>query len=94
MDTDDFLAHYGVKGMRWGVRKPRGDQDEIFRRRYLEKRTTSSKSADKKKAGQQAAEQVLDVSGDEVIPEGTPAAKAGQSLIQRFFFGDKSQPRT
>ena len=23
-DTDNFLAHYGVKGMKWGVRKKRG----------------------------------------------------------------------
>lgn len=23
--AEDFLAHYGVKGMRWGVRKDRGD---------------------------------------------------------------------
>lgn len=34
--VSDFLAHYGVKGMRWGVRKPRGDHDETFRERYKE----------------------------------------------------------
>lgn len=26
-DVDDFLAHYGVKGMRWGRRKRRDDGD-------------------------------------------------------------------
>lgn len=25
-NTDDFLEHYGVKGMRWGVRKDRGSR--------------------------------------------------------------------
>lgn len=24
MDADDFISHYGKKGMRWGVRKSRG----------------------------------------------------------------------
>lgn len=38
MDTDDFLAHYGVKGMRWGVRKNRGNRDEVFRARAAEKK--------------------------------------------------------
>ena len=26
METEQFLAHYGVKGMRWGVRKERRQQ--------------------------------------------------------------------
>ena len=36
-DLDDILAHYGVKGMKWGVRKDRGDRDAIFRKRAKEK---------------------------------------------------------
>ena len=96
ISVDGFLAHYGVKGQKWGVRKPRGDHDEIFRRRYLENRgkPSRSKANAKKEAGKKVADQVLETSGDEIIPDGTSQAKAGQSLIQRFFFGDKSQPKT
>lgn len=25
LDVDDFLEHFGVKGMRWGVRKNQSD---------------------------------------------------------------------
>ena len=28
-DTDDFLAHYGIKGMRWGVRRQRGKNGRV-----------------------------------------------------------------
>jgi hypothetical protein len=38
MSNDDFLAHFGVRGMRWGVRKDRGNRDEIFRQRAAEKK--------------------------------------------------------
>lgn len=31
---EDFLEHFGVKGMRWGVRKPR---DEAYRRSFFGK---------------------------------------------------------
>jgi hypothetical protein len=27
VELDDFLAHYGVRGMRWGVRKPRNEAE-------------------------------------------------------------------
>lgn len=35
-EVDVFLEHFGVHGMRWGVRKPRGNRDEIFRKRAAE----------------------------------------------------------
>ena len=37
LEFEEVLAHYGVKGMRWGVRKDRGDRDAIFRKRAKEK---------------------------------------------------------
>ena len=30
-NTEEFLAHYGVKGMRWGVRKKRSSSDQDVR---------------------------------------------------------------
>jgi hypothetical protein len=35
-DVENFLAHYGVKGMRWGVRK-KDDSPKLSRRERLEK---------------------------------------------------------
>lgn len=32
--TDDFLAHYGVKGMKWGVRKDKKATDKESRKDY------------------------------------------------------------
>lgn len=31
MEVDDFLAHYGVKGMKWGVRKQRASTPVVSR---------------------------------------------------------------
>lgn len=41
LETDDFLAHYGVKGMKWGVRRSRAELDK-----------TSTKTKQKKTFGQ------------------------------------------
>ena len=37
LEFEEVLAHYGVKGMKWGVRKDRGDRDATFRKRAKEK---------------------------------------------------------
>ena len=38
LEFEEVLAHYGVKGMKWGVLKDRGDRDAIFRKRAKEKK--------------------------------------------------------
>ena len=36
-EADNFLEHYGVKGMKWGVRKDRSLHDALFRAKAQEK---------------------------------------------------------
>src|SRR5690606_39406731 len=37
LELDDFLAHYGVKGMKWGVRKDvSSNRESTYRSRYQE----------------------------------------------------------
>lgn len=31
-DVEEFLDHHGVKGQRWGVRKPRGDRSAFVKK--------------------------------------------------------------
>jgi hypothetical protein len=48
MDVDEFIKHHGVKGMHWGVRKPRGDRSalrgKLRRKVRLQGNKASSKS--------------------------------------------------
>lgn len=39
---DEPLIHYGVKGMKWGVRKPDDERDEVFRRRAKQAATVAA----------------------------------------------------
>lgn len=36
-EVEDFFAHHGVKGMKWGVRKDRGHEGEAVKTRHLAK---------------------------------------------------------
>ena len=54
MDVDSFLSHYGIKGMRWGVRKSSVNTDPSKK-----KPTRSEKKAAKKEFYQQKAQRVL-----------------------------------
>jgi hypothetical protein len=46
-DVDDFLEHFGVKGMRWGVRKPRSSNADIIqaRKNQARRKRVSNKEA-------------------------------------------------
>lgn len=47
METEEFLAHYGVKGMKWGVRKDRAKSTNRAFRRATKKARRLSKRANK-----------------------------------------------
>ena len=72
-DVDNFLAHYGVKGMRWGVRKDTSDGPSNRQIRttakYLRK-GFSQEVAEKKARGRIAAENVLLATGATVLAAG------------------------
>lgn len=44
MDTDDVLSHYGIKGMKWGQRKDRGEKgDKKWAKKALGRNRPSNK---------------------------------------------------
>lgn len=53
-DLDDILAHYGIKGMRWGVRRSRAELDRAAGRRVAKGKpvTKTKASADAIRAAQ------------------------------------------
>lgn len=58
MDTDDFLEHYGVKGMKWGVRKGvRGRANAVVSRKL----NTAIDYNDRVASGKASAVQTLRV---------------------------------
>lgn len=54
LETDDFLEHYGVRGMHWGVRKDRKKSSKSDQKHQLDKKPSKSDQKhhlDKKSAG-------------------------------------------
>lgn len=88
-DVDDFLAHYGVKGMRWGVIRKGSDSGPSRREvrttaKYLRKGYDPQEAA-KKARGRMAAENVLLVAGATVLAAG--AGYAAYRTADRHFGG-------
>lgn len=60
MERYEYLAHHGIKGMKWGIRRyqnPDGTLTEEGRRRYL---TTTGDRTDLSKSGNKAVSKYLD----------------------------------
>lgn len=83
-DVDDFLAHYGVKGMRWGVR--RNSQPRMSRRDRLQAAYSTKYSAAEAKTKVEArlrTEKILAISGA-VLLTAAVAVVAGRALHKEF----------
>lgn len=85
-DVDNFLEHYGVKGMKWGKRN-RVANREILRKAGHERLANSGGSAVKanwKSVGKAAAvNAVTNVGGTAIIQlsRGNPTVRTGVTLI-------------
>lgn len=64
-ETDDFLAHYGVKGMKWGVRKASGSSEKESRKEYRARIKSEREAFYNKKMQKIASKAVSD--GDDVL---------------------------
>lgn len=83
-DTDDFLMHFGIKGMRWGVRKD--SQPRLTRRERLEKAyaTKYSVAVAKTKADSRIkTEKTLAIAGG-VLVAAAVATVVGTKLHKEF----------
>lgn len=90
-DVDEFLAHYGVKGMKWGVirKDPSGGESKAPSRREV--RTTAAylrkgfdaETAARKAQGRIAVENALLIAGGTAVA--SAAVYAGVRAGQRYF---------
>lgn len=60
--VNDFLAHHGVKGMKWGVRKSEYKSMSRDERKSYRKKTGKERRADLNEAYQKKASALVDVS--------------------------------
>lgn len=86
--VDEFLAHYGVKGMRWGKRQSQASLDrQAGRKAQKEARasirdTKSSRKAEKKAARKQADQDILDARARQEKRAGNLSKKAALTYAQ------------
>lgn len=84
MEVDDFLAHYGVKGMRWGVQRNNGPR--LTRRERLEKAYTTKYGeavAKTKVESRLRTEKIIAISGAVLLTTAV-AVVVGRKLHSEF----------
>ena len=83
-DIDDVLEHYGVKGMRWGVRRSQAELDRAAGRRISKGKpvtmTNRNKKIKKKKKGSEPT--VVDVREAELSTDFEEAARINRKIQQ------------
>jgi hypothetical protein len=81
MDVDDFLAHYGIKGMKWGVRRASKlaakEADQRARRELLKDKTLDELVDRNRK--EKTLKELLD---EDLSPKRTAAKNFTTSLVK------------
>jgi len=81
-DIDEFLEHYGVKGMRWGVRRSQAELDRAAGRRISKGKpvtmTNRNQKIKKKKRGSEP--RIVDVREAEVSTDFEEATKINNKI--------------
>lgn len=88
-DTEDFLAHYGVKGMRWGVRKDRRAKSGAAKPAYKgasRGKAPGTRSYDVKKLNNRELKKVVERMKleQEYARLNSPKKKKGKSFVTNY----------
>ena len=77
-EVDDFLAHYGVKGMKWGVRRSDNSSEKAAKAKPVVKQQTESRSV------KLANGDTLELSGDKTPLPAKLIAKISPGMRKRL----------
>lgn len=88
MNDQDYLIHYGVLGMKWGVRKDKNYKYTSMRTKSLTKKAAKAKSKGKvDKAKKLSAKARVSKKSDKNYLEYAKKTSVGKALAQNILFG-------
>lgn len=87
MDDQDYLVHYGVLGMKWGVRKDRNYKYTSMKTKRLTKKAAKAKAEGKKNASKIAAKAKASKQSDKNRLAYAKKTSVGKAIAQNIAFG-------
>ena len=87
MEEQDYLVHYGVLGMKWGVRKDKNYKYTSMRTKHLTKKAAKAKEKGKKNAGKIAQKLKVSKQTDKNYLAYAKKTSVGKAIAQGLIFG-------